>query len=195
MTTATYDRAAIMRETWSNIPKGYFSLSKLARELRIAWFNAKMALRRAQQTEAERIQEQLSTLEAKDRWNQNDHAKASELRQALDVARQHEANAEAYATKRALIASAKGRFCSVAFIKADGTKRVMSVQPSKLAKHVKGDEASQAGRKAAATRQRRHPNLLPVWDAQAQAPRSINLATVTSIQVDGAVHTYGHQTT
>ena len=91
--------------------------------------------------------------------------------------------------RKILIASAKGRFCSVTFIKADGTLRRMNVQPAKLAKHVKGDAASDAGKKATATRKERHPHLLPVWDVKASAPRSINLKTVKAIRIDGTSYT------
>lgn len=95
-----------------------------------------------------------------------------------------------FAAKRALIAGAGGRFCGVTFIKADGSRRVMLVQPAKLKFHVKGDTATEAGRKATATRAERHPNLLPVWDANAKAPRSVNLATILSIKVNGATHSF-----
>ena len=74
--------------------------------------------------------------------------------------------------------------------KADGTTRIMQVQPATLKRHVKGDRATARGRRATATRKARHPHLLPVWDAKAQAPRSINLATVSRIAVDGQVHDY-----
>ncbi len=32
--------------------------------------------------------------------------------------------------------------------------------------------------------------LMPVWDVEAKAPRSINLATVTRIATGGHVHTF-----
>ncbi|MEZ5913445.1 MAG: hypothetical protein R3D84_15495 [Paracoccaceae bacterium] len=76
------------------------------------------------------------------------------------------------------------------FTKADGTERAMKVQPAALKFHVKGDDASEAGRKAAATRAQRHPHLLPVWDAEKRAPRSVNLATIRRIAVGGTVHTF-----
>ena len=109
----------------------------------------------------------------------------TELRRQL-----HTECAKDYANKRTLIGKAKGRFCSVTFIKKDGSIRTMQVQPSKLAKHAKGDAAPDAGKKAVATRKERHPNLFPVWDVQAQAPRSINLATTQSITVDGVTHAF-----
>ncbi len=66
----------------------------------------------------------------------------------------------------------------------------MQVQPATLQHHVKGETATEAGKRAVATRKATHPNLLPVWDAQAKAARSINLATVSRIAVDGRVHEY-----
>lgn len=92
--------------------------------------------------------------------------------------------------RKALIASAKGRFCGVTFIKADGTLRRMNVQPAKLALHVKGDAATEAGQRATATRKARHPHLFPVWDVQAKAPRSINLETVKEIRTSGKAYVY-----
>lgn len=91
--------------------------------------------------------------------------------------------------RKALIANAKGRFCGVTFIKADGTLRRMNVQPAKLALHVKGDAATEAGQKATATRKARHPHLFPVWDVRANAPRSINLETVKAIRINGTDYT------
>ena len=91
-----------------------------------------------------------------------------------------------------LIASAGGRFCAVTFTKKDGSERVMRVQPAKLRHHVKGDAATDAGKRATATRAQRHPNLMPVWDAEKDAPRSVNLATVSRIAVNGQVHSFAH---
>ena len=76
------------------------------------------------------------------------------------------------------------------FTKKDGTERTMQVQPATLKHHVKGDAATDAGKRAVATRKANNPNLLPVWDAKAKAPRSINLATVSRIAVNGTVHNY-----
>lgn len=60
----------------------------------------------------------------------------------------------------------------------------------RAALRAKKEAATAAGKRAVATRKTVHPNLLPVWDAQAKAPRSINLATVSRIAVDGTVHEY-----
>ena len=94
------------------------------------------------------------------------------------------------AQKRDLIASAGGRFCGVTFTKKDGTERRMQVQPAALDLRVKGDTASERAKRATLTREARHPHLLPVWDVRARAPRSINLATVSRIAVDGQVHRF-----
>ena len=104
------------------------------------------------------------------------------------AAEQHEA--AALEEKRALIASAEGRFASVVFTKKDGTRRMMRIQPAKLKYHVKGDAACEAAQKAVQTRAARHPNLMPVWDTEAAAPRSVNLETISRIAVNGAVHEY-----
>ncbi len=92
--------------------------------------------------------------------------------------------------KRTLITSSGSRFCSVTFIKKDGSLRRMCVQPASLQLHVKGDAATDAGRKGAETRAARHPHLMPVWDAEKRAIRSINLETVTRIATGGQVHEF-----
>jgi ribosomal protein S12 methylthiotransferase accessory factor YcaO len=94
------------------------------------------------------------------------------------------------AAKRALLEAAGGRFCAVTFRKKDGTERRMQVQPATLRTRLRGDAASEAARRATRTREARHPHLLPVWDVRARAPRSINLATVSRIAVDGQVHRF-----
>lgn len=94
------------------------------------------------------------------------------------------------ARKRDLIAAAGGRFCGVTFTKKDGSLRRMQVQPAALRPRLKGAAASEPARRAALTREARHPHLLPVWDLRARAPRCINLATVSRIAVDGQVHRF-----
>lgn len=95
-----------------------------------------------------------------------------------------------YNSMAALIASAKGRFCSVTFIKKDGSVRVMNIQPAAIKSHLKGDEASESAKRGVQTRKANHPNLLPVWDNGSQGIRSVNLDTVTEIKVDGEVYSY-----
>jgi hypothetical protein len=92
--------------------------------------------------------------------------------------------------RRDLIASAGGRFCAITFRKKDGSERRMQVQPAALRLRLRGEAASEAAKRAAFTRAERHPHLLPVWDVHARAPRSINLATVSRIAVDGKVHRF-----
>ena len=69
----------------------------------------------------------------------------------------------------------------------------MRIQPAALRQHLKGNEAAPSARRAAETRAQRHPHLMPVWDADKHATRSVNLATISRIAVDGAVHEYTNQ--
>lgn len=96
-----------------------------------------------------------------------------------------------YEEMAALVASAQGRFCSVTFIKKDGTVRVMNIQPARIAKAIKDpDEVADIDKQRTAARRANNPHLLPVWDNAKQAIRSVNLDTVTEIKVDGEVHSY-----
>ncbi|WP_340262310.1 hypothetical protein [Sulfitobacter pontiacus] len=200
--SATYNRTAIMTHAWeivrrANVAK--FGLRTiLRRALRAAWGEAKhkraIALieekAQTQSPEVARTREAIAALEGKDRWTQADYARIGVLRAALRAAVEHEQAASDYVEKRELIEAAKGRFCAVTFTKKDGTERTMQVQPSTLQHHVKGDSATEAGKQATQTRKARHPHLLAVWDAQARAPRSVNLATISRIAVNGTVHEY-----
>lgn len=201
-TAATYNRTAIMTHAWgivrrANVAKFGLRII-LRRALRAAWGDAKhnraMMLAEIQAAsegpEVARTRRAIAALEGKDRWTQADYARIGVLRAALRAAVEHEQSASDYAEKRHLIEAAKGRFCAVTFTKKDGTERTMQVQPATLRQHVKGDSATEAGKRAVATRKATHPNLLPVWDAQAKAPRSINLATISRIAVNGTVHEY-----
>lgn len=188
--SAMYDRQNIMNRAWAIMAGRKFHRIIWRNALWQAWDEAKEAIRRARMTEADHIREAMNLLQNKDTWTQADYRKNDELAAALRVAEEHEAKAKDYAEKRDLIAKAKGRFVSVTFIKKDGTPRTMRVQPANLRQHVKGDAASKAARAATKTRVRRHPHLLPVWDSEAQAPRSVNLATVSRIAADGQVHTF-----
>lgn len=97
-----------------------------------------------------------------------------------------------YLEMRALIASAQGRFCSVTFIKKDGSERIMNIQPARITKAIKDpDEVSAIDKQRTETRRVNNPHLLPVWDNAKQAIRSVNLDTVTEIKVDGDVYAYG----
>ncbi len=202
-----YDRAAIMSHAWSFarhemrsrcLPASALR-SVFPEALRNAWRAAKvkmaylmaraaLALRPAAQLRAE-----VEDMENRDRLGWEGTERLGQLRAALSdaIAREAaEAQEAEYAAKRALIAAAAGRFCAVTFTKKDGTERTMQVQPATLQHHVKGDAATEAAQKATATRKERHPHLLPVWDAKAKAPRSVNLATISRIAVNGTVHEY-----
>lgn len=197
-----YNHSAIMHAAWNATrafmvrnPNGRLR-SAFARYLREAWVNARTALRSAVEQAAlsartiAGLQTEIAALENTDTLGHAQINRMSKLRAALVVAQTHEAAAKAYAEKRALIAAASGRFCAVTFIKADGTQRTMQVQPATLARHVKGDAATDIGKRTTQTRKARHPHLLPVWDAHAKAPRSVNLATISRIAVDRQVHEY-----
>ena len=198
----TYNRKAIMTAAWEIVRKANVALYGfrviMRRALKAAWANAKharaMEVLRSKHEQASpeviRIQNAIAALESKDRWTQPDYARIDVLHAALRAAQEHEAAASDYVAKRDLIASAGGRFCAVTFTKTDGSERTMQVQPATLQHHVKGDAATDAGKRATQTRKTRHPHLLPVWDAKAHAPRSVNLATVSRIAVDGVVHEY-----
>ncbi|MFG6543815.1 hypothetical protein ACGYLM_07365 [Sulfitobacter sp. 1A10445] len=199
---ARYNRKAIMTAAWEAVRKANLALygfrTIMRRALKAAWANAKheraMKARDEQQAKASpevaRIQSEIAVLESKTHWERPDYARIGVLRAALRAAQEQAAAAPDYAAKRDLIASAGGRFCAVTFTKADGTERTMQVQPATLQRHVKGDAATETGKRAVETRKARHPHLLPVWDAKARAPRSVNLATILRIAVDGVVHEY-----
>ncbi|MFU1478198.1 hypothetical protein ACM25N_11035 [Roseovarius sp. C7] len=202
-----FDRAEIMKSAWA-IVRRFFGNGEpfralMSRALKFAWEKARERVSVAQAVEhkvranealasrsADDLQREITGLENKDHWQQLDHARMSALRAALQVAQSRETSSDEYTAKRDLIASSGGRFCSVTFIKADGSERTMQVQPAALRHHVKGDAASEAAKRATQTRKARHPHLLPVWDAKASAPRSVNLATITRIAIDGAIHEY-----
>jgi len=95
-----------------------------------------------------------------------------------------------YDEKKNLIDSANGQFCSVTFIKKDGTRRVMTIQPAKLKFEVKGDDASESAKQGAATRKANNPHLHNVWSVDAKAIRSVNLDTVEQIKVGGEVYAF-----
>lgn len=178
----------------NEIYKGRSYASAFVGQLSRVWAEAKrrkrIAVEQAIRTEADRTLHVFAALLGKDRWTQADYARIGVLRAALRANIEHEEAAPDYAEKRDQIGSAGGRFCAVTCTKADGTERIIQVQPATLQHHVKGDKVTKAGKQAVATRKARHPNLLPVWDAPAKAPRSVNLATISRIALDCAVHEY-----
>ncbi|QFT79422.1 hypothetical protein FIU89_02280 [Roseovarius sp. THAF27] len=198
-----YDRAEIMKAAWVIVRRfhgnGEPFKSLMSRALVSAWDKARQKAsvarrleqsRREAETLAARTSSQLAA-ETTDLDNRSylGHEGQEKLR-ALRAAHTAACEREAQEAKRALIDSARGRFASVTFTKKDGTERVMRVQPATLKYHVKGSAASEAAQKAVQARAERHPHLMPLWDAEAQAPRSVNLATISRIAVNGAVHEY-----
>lgn len=163
--------------------------------LRRAWAGAKAAAALLARSAAS-LWAEVQDMENRDRLGSHGIERLSQLRRAYHAAKAREdveAEAQAQADieeKRDLIQSAKGRFAAVTFIKKDGSTRVMRVQPAKLKYHVKGDAAAPSARQAVETRKARHPHLMAVWDADKAAPRSINLATVTEIRLDGLARAY-----
>ena len=204
----TYDLKNIMTQAWQHARQELWSrrlpasalMSLFPGSLRSAWRAAKVKLEAqqartalAERTAAE-LRAEVNDLENRDRLDPASIERLGRLLAALGdaVAREAAQAQEAdYAAKRPLIPSARGRFCAVTFTKKDGTERTMQIQPATLQHHFKGDDATEAGKKAVATRKERHPHLLPVWDAKAKAPRSVNLATVTAIRINGTSHVYG----
>lgn len=213
MTTATtYDRAAIMTKAWAEAREEVARKSSpflggarvsvrevFAYHLRKAWDAARLRVRIAREEAAkiealialgsEALQRAITVMENTDHLGHEGRAELRLYERAFAILARREVVAQ-IEERRALIASSAGRICAVTFTKADGTLRRMKVQPAKLKLHVKGDKASPAGRKASATRAARHPHLMPVWDVEAQAPRSVNLATLQSATISGETHQF-----
>ncbi len=192
-----FNKSKIMKRAWEIVKKNTNwrragAAFWLRRALWQAWSEAKKAIR-PPMTEVDNIRETISMLDNKDTWTPADYAKSDKLHSDLRIAGKHEAAAAEYEEKRALIAAAAGRFCSVTFTKVDGSLRVMRIQPAALRQHIKGEAAAEAAKRAVQTRQRRHPHLLPVWDTEAASARSVNLATISRIAVNGAVHHFASQ--
>lgn len=202
-----YDRAEIMKAAWVIVRRfqgnGETLPALLSRALQSAWGTAKAEVRVAKMAaQAQRrrealanrpvdeIKAEISHMENRSTLGHEGIQHLAELRAAFHVAKQRERAAAELEQKRALIVSAEGRFATVIFTKKDGTRRVMRVQPAKLKYHVKGEAACEAAQRAVQTRAARHPHLMPVWDTEAAAPRSVNLETVSRIAVNGAVHEY-----
>lgn len=118
------------------------------------------------------------------------NVKKAQLEEAIQAARTELALKRDMARKAALIVSAGGRIVSVTFTKKDGSKRIMKINSAKLRHHLKGEDASPAAQRAAQTRKERHPHLMPVWDIEADAARSVNLLTVSRIATGGRVYRF-----
>ena len=193
MTAATtYNHRDIMLTAWDRtrgaMRSGYASdqlRAVFADCLRAAWRLAKAAARDAALT-IEQVHMEIVDLQNRTRLNLAGQKRLSELQRLLS-SKQEKADRD---TKRSLIEGAGSQFVAVTFIKQDGSLRQMNIQPAALKTHVKGADASPAGQRAAATRKARHPHLMPVWDVENAAIRSINLATVQSIRTGGQTHNF-----
>ncbi|WP_299970186.1 hypothetical protein [uncultured Roseobacter sp.] len=211
MITATthLDRSEVFTFAWSIARQELWSrrlpssqLRNLFRDaLRKAWAEMKrraaIAAKRAAQAlrPSATICADIQNLENRTTLGHKGIDQLADLRTAYHAARQREADEQAHAemeAKRKMIAAARGRFVSVTFTKKDGSERQMRIQPATLKHHLKGDKASESARRAAQTRAECHPHLMPVWDAEARAPRSVNLATISRIAVDGYVYEFRH---
>ncbi|MDA8746645.1 hypothetical protein N9M66_00355 [Litoreibacter sp.] len=196
MTTQAISRSNVMTRAWADFrflmkEFGYAMSQRFevfAMALRDAWAAEKSEVALVSRTVGS-LRAEINDIENRTRMRHGDFAHIDAIRGAIRRIEAAEQAAD-FAEKRELIESAKGRFCSVTFIKADGSERTMKVQPSALKFHVKGEAASEASKKAVATRKSRHPHLLPVWDVEAQAVRSVNLATIQTIALDGLAHAY-----
>ncbi|SEK08269.1 hypothetical protein MAA5396_04759 [Marinovum algicola] len=179
-----FSRSWIMSRAWHyvRIWRCAPTAGTLSRALKYAWGDMKARMQGLRLTdELSGNDQELAALEAKEFTTAAERDRIGFLRTAVA----HEKSEGDYAEKRGLIEAAP---CTVTFIKADGTRRIMRTEPGRLI--AKGDKATRAGQRATKTRKARHPNLLPVWDAEAQAPRSVNLATVTRVVVDGSTHEF-----
>ena len=187
------------QELWSRRLPSSELRSLFPNALRKAWAEMKrrteIAAKRAAQAlrPSPAIWADIQNLENRSTLGHEGINRLAELRTAYHAAREREAEEKARAemeAKRKMIAAARGRFVFVTFTKKDGSERQMRIQPATLKRHLKGDTASESARRAAQTRAERHSNLMPVWDAEARAPRSVNLATISRIAMDGQVHEF-----
>ncbi|WP_299739054.1 hypothetical protein [uncultured Roseobacter sp.] len=209
MTTDSINRSELFSFAWTIARQELWSRCLPASQLRNlfpdalrrAWAELKrravIAAERAKQTmrPSSDIWADIQALENRTTLGHEGINQLADFQCAYHDACQREAEEKARAemeAKRKMIAAARGRFVSVTFTKKDGSERQMRIQPATLRHHLIGEAASESARKAAQTRAERHPHLMPVWDVEARAPRSVNLATVSRIAVDGQVHEYRH---
>lgn len=88
---------------------------------------------------------------------------------------------------RDLIEENRNRFCSVVFMKRDGTLRRMFIHQAQMQKHVLGTER---GAKASATRAANNPDQIIAWDNGKKAFRSFHLGNVLSVRARGRTHRF-----
>lgn len=192
----TINRANIMTTAWKNTRELMDMLGYAPRQLRSvfrielikAWRAAKEVHALAQRSVAS-LKAEIIALENKTFQGHEGRERLTTLKAALVKAEARDAQRE-LDEKRNLIQAAKGRIVGVVFTKKDGTARTMRVQPAAIKAHIKGDTASEPAQRTAQTRRARHPHLMPVWDVDKAAVRSVNLATVSRIATNGTIHTY-----
>ena len=85
---------------------------------------------------------------------------------------------------KAMLDTSRSRFMSIDFIKKDGTRRKMVINPRAVATHLAANP-SPAGRQAAETRRKNHPNLIPVYEV-GKGIKSINTDTVLAVRMGGS---------
>lgn len=86
------------------------------------------------------------------------------------------------------IVSTGSKFATVVFVKKDGSIRRMRMVTAEA--HRRDMIGSERGKLASATRAINHPNILPVWDTEKRAFRSVNLDTVLTVQAHGRLVRY-----
>ncbi|MGR3539930.1 MAG: hypothetical protein ACU0BS_00675 [Hasllibacter sp.] len=201
---APIDRAAVMTLAWETARAAQWSARAfdksirtfLAGALREAWATLRLIRQNKAATMARMDAAVMpyaahSAFELRGLLNAAENAATRDAERIAILREAHRRAVEAEReAKRGIIVAAGSRLAAVTFIKADGTLRRMSVQPAALAGRVKGDAASPSAQAAARTRAANNPHLLNVWDAQRQAPRSINLDTVLRIAADGREHLF-----
>ena len=206
-TATAYDLRPIMQEAWEVARRfierqGWTVAAAIARGLTCAWEKARTARRvaqsvaRAMAERAQRVEqtaalgvETVSRLLTAELVNTGEGTRATELREALTIAKARAVEAKR-ADVRGAILGEGGKLVAVTFTKRDGTLRTMKVQPPALRSRVKGEAATEAGQRAVATRKANHPELMPVWDVDAGGVRSINLDTVSRVASGGTVRTF-----
>jgi hypothetical protein len=192
----TINLADIMNTAWKNTRRLMDMLGYAPHQLRDvfrvelvkAWRSAKELHALAQRSAAS-LKSGIIALENKTYQGHEGRLRLGILKAALVQAEAREAKRELN-EKRELIQAAAGRIVGVVFTKKDGSARKMRIQPAALKGHVKGHRASETAQKATQTRQKRHPHLMPVWDVDKAAVRSVNLATISRIAVNGSIHIF-----
>lgn len=176
------NRSWVMNRAWDYIRQwgGKPDTFHRRRAMQFAWDDMKVKMRGGLlPDELTPQQRELISLQNKSHLSAEDYKRITVLSKAIA----HEQAEEEYKAKRDLI---KAGPCEVTFTKADGAERVIRIEHGKLV--AKG--ATKSGERATKTRKARHPNLLPVWDADKGAPRSVNLSTISRIVTASQTHVF-----